>query len=136
MSDSPEPEASWRGRELVFELETGKGELYSQKNESDETRKKILHIKGLIDREVIGEVNRVHYGTVDGKPACLFVARFKFRWHHNALRFRKIEVFFSAAKRNGSSAATNPVVKVYSTKNIDLISPLSARSLPVRPRCK
>jgi len=118
MSDSPKIEASWRERELVFELERGRGELYSQKNKSDETRKKIMHIKGLIDREVIGEVDRVHYGTFDGKSACLFIARFKFRWHYDAFRFRKIEICFTATSRNGSPAAASPIVKVYSPKHI------------------
>jgi hypothetical protein len=118
MSATLEPESSWQDRELVFELPSGKGELYSQKNKSDDTRKKILHIKGLIDREVIGEVNRVHYGTYDGKPACLFVARFKFRWHRNAFRFRKIETIFTAANREGSTAAATPKLKVYSPKHM------------------
>lgn len=118
MSEGTEPEASWKERELVFEIEGGKGELYVQKNKSEDTRKKIVHIKSLIDREVIGLVERVQYGTFEGRPACLFVARFKFRWDHKAFRFRKVEICFTAANRKGNPPAPGPIVRVYSPKQI------------------
>lgn len=113
---------SWRERELIFTEEKGQGQLRPQRNKGGELRPKITHHTNLLGQKIYASVNRVHWGTYMGKPACLLVVRFRFYFDKGLLRLKKAAITICINKYPQpvatNDARPDPIVCVYSPKHV------------------
>lgn len=113
---------SWQERELTFIGEKGQKQLEVQRNKGNELRPKITHHKNLLGQRVYASVNKVHWGIYMGKPACLFVFRFRFYFDKGLFRLKKAAITICVNKypqpSTANDARSDPIVCVYSPKHI------------------
>ena len=113
---------SWEEKELIFTEEKGQGQLRPQRNKGNELRPKIIHHKNIFGQKIYAGVNKVHWGTYMGKPACLLVVRFRFYFDKGLLRLKKAAITICINKYSQPEAAndarSDPIVCVYSPKHV------------------
>jgi hypothetical protein len=112
----------WGEKELNFTEEKGQGQLRPQRNKGNELRPKISHHKNLLGQKVYAGVNKVHWGTYKGNPACLLVVRVRFYFDKGLFRLKKAAITVCFNKYPQPAAANDtradPIVCVYSPKHV------------------
>jgi len=113
---------SWQERELIFTEEKGQGLLQPQRNKGNELRPKVTHHQNLLGQKVYAGVNKIHWGTYMGRPACLIVIRFRFYFDKGFFRLKKAAITFCVNKYPQPAPAndnrSDPIVCVYSPKHV------------------
>ncbi|KAI1610275.1 hypothetical protein EDD36DRAFT_477010 [Exophiala viscosa] len=118
-------------RELDLEDIGGQGQLSVQRNKTEvgadgreeiKLRPKITHHSNIFGARVYGVVNKLCWGSYDGKLACLLVVRFRFSCGSGIFRLRKAEIAFRyenyTGVENSAGMRSDPVVKIFSPRHI------------------